>query len=166
MSENALYYTFSTIAQTLAAAFGVLTAIVVVRLPAVEAAVENAKSIVLTHHGDVNYERAWIALSQSGLSGYRDAGFRIEGHLVNMQLAAGHRAWVSWEKLTSSVRLALIPTGADIAVCFLALPAVPWLSQRTPCAWAAVVFTVAAGVLCLVSYGWLVTRLVGQRPPH
>jgi hypothetical protein len=50
--DNTLYYTFSTIAQTLAAAFGVLTAIVVVRLPAIENTVEEAKAILLTHHGE------------------------------------------------------------------------------------------------------------------
>jgi hypothetical protein len=165
VSENALYYTFSTIAQTLAAAFGILTAIVVVRLPTLENAVENAKAIILTHHGDANYETAWTALRQHGLSGYRAAGFRVEGHLVNMQLAVAHRAWVSWGKLISSVRLAMIPTGADIAACFLALPVVPWLAPKPTWAWTAVVLTVATAVLCIVSYGWLVTRLVGQRVP-
>ena len=165
MSENVLYYTFSTIAQTLAAAFGVLTAIVVVRLPAIENVVENAKAIILTHHGDKNYERAWIALREGGLSGYSAAGFRIEGHLVNTQLAAAHGAWLTWGNLIGSVRLALIPTGADIAVCFLALPAVPWLAAKPAWAWAAVTLTVATAVFCLVSYGWLVTRLVGRREP-
>src|SRR5437762_2290176 len=114
MSENVLYYTFSTIAQTLAAAFGVLIAIVVVRLPAVEGAVDNAKAIILTHHGDANFQSGWLALRERGVTGYTQAGFRIEGHRVNMELAAGHRAWVAWGRLIDAVRFALIPTGADI----------------------------------------------------
>ncbi len=59
MGENALYYTLSTIAQTLAAALGVLTAIFVIRLPGVENAVQTAKTTILTHHGPTNHERAW-----------------------------------------------------------------------------------------------------------
>ena len=47
------------LAQTLAAALGVLTAIFVIRLPAVENAVQTAKTTILTHHGPTNYERAW-----------------------------------------------------------------------------------------------------------
>lgn len=45
------------LAQTLAAAFGVLTAIVVVRLPAIEASVDAATLTILSKYGATNDAR-------------------------------------------------------------------------------------------------------------
>jgi hypothetical protein len=128
IDSNALYYTFSTIAQTLAAAFGVLTAIVVVRLPGFEHAVDHARSVLLLQFGP-NAEAAWDHLRDGGVRALRNAGFDPALNDVNVgpHLISGHRAWVAWGRLIPAVWIALVPTGVDIAACLIALPQVPKL---------------------------------------
>jgi hypothetical protein len=72
--DNMLYYTLSTIAQTLAAAFGVLTAMVLVRLSTIQSALGTAKAAVRQTWGG-NYERVWKALRERGLAGLEKAEF-------------------------------------------------------------------------------------------
>jgi hypothetical protein len=161
--DNMLYYTLSTIAQTLAAAFGVLTAMVLVRLSTIQSALGTAKAAVRQTWGG-NYERVWKALREGGLAGLEKAEFNplAQDALMQGRLQAGYEAWLEWGRLVLAIKDALIPTGVDIAVCFLALPAVPWLVSHPVYAWTTVVVAVAGAILCLVRYGRLITWLVDR----
>jgi hypothetical protein len=161
--DNTLYYTLSTIAQTLAAAFGVLTAIVLVRLSTIQSALGTAKGAV-RHTWGGNYVKAWNALREGGLAGLQKAEFNpaVQDALTQGRLQAGHEAWLEWGRLVPAIKDALIPTGADIAVCFLALPAVPWLVFHPVYAWTTMMVAVAGAILCLVRYGRLITWLVDR----
>ena len=110
MTENALYYTFSTIAQTLAAAFGVLTAIVLVRLSTIQSVIGTAKGATRQTWGE-NYARAWNALREGGLDGLQKAGFNpaAQDELMQDRLEAGHEAWLEWGRLIPAIRDALVP---------------------------------------------------------
>jgi hypothetical protein len=159
--DNTLYYTLSTIAQTLAAAFGVLTAMVLVRLSTIQSTIGTAQAAV-RHTWGSNFVKAWNALREGGLAGLQKAEFypEREDALTQGRLQAGHEVWLEWGRLVPAIKDALIPTGADIAVCFLALPAVPWLVCHPVSAWTTVVVAVGGAILCLVRYGRLITWLV------
>jgi hypothetical protein len=163
MNENTLYYTLSTIAQTLAAAFGVLTAIVLVRLSTIQSVIGATKTAVHETWGN-NFNKAWAAIREGGLDGLRKKQFNPDAQDVmrRSRFQAGYEAWLEWGGLVPSVKNALVPTGLDVAVCFLALPFVPSLCRSPVLAWIIMLGSVVLAVVCLERYGRLIMRLVAR----
>lgn len=163
MDATAIYYTFSTIAQTLAGALAVLVAFTVFRLAKLDETIRTGKT-ELTRYSD--WPRRWEALRVGGLKGLEDdLGTRVD----LPQRTVYHEAFVAVGQRPRMLRAlgwALTATVSDIALCFIALPLTPLMaSQSALVRGAAVSIPVAGGIICLGLYWWLVqTMLYPPRP--
>jgi hypothetical protein len=173
MDATALYYTFSTIAQTLAGAFAVLAAFVLFRLPAIEKTISSALDqfarykqyiqpeevlrIVLDEGFDA-LERRMRTIEKERNTHFFGVDDSIRGHV------AGIRFW--WRRRKSALRwlrLALITTAITIALCFIVLPNVPALSCSVGWSRVVVVTIVVLSLTCLVMYYRLIAALIFLR---
>jgi len=66
MDSTALYYTFSTIAQTLAAGFAVLAAFVLYRLQEIENQLSHANRVFSDYREYMSFEDIWRILTTEG----------------------------------------------------------------------------------------------------
>jgi hypothetical protein len=163
--ENALYYTLSTIAQTLAGALAILVAAVLFRLSALArerelvAEVFDANSI----DSDVYLPMAMAQGYDAMVAGALEAGFNIaQNQRLRRRYAAATEADQAWSRITLRLFLALTASVITIAVCFVALPFTPRLaaSQSAPCVLA---IAVGLGIVCLLLYVWLIVATVRRR---
>ena len=143
--ETSLYYTFSTIPQTLAAAFGILGAFVLFRLAtlwkAVEASDDCIRGQLSEYVTDVNdFQRA---ARERGLQGLQDAFSRTnpkedwfavyfrEGAsgAANRRMAiiSGHAAVQSSRSILRRLKWGLGLTVFAVLIPIVELPLVPWL---------------------------------------
>jgi hypothetical protein len=115
LSENALYYTLSTIAQALAGAFAVLAAFVLFRLLAVDRAIQEGKNLLRLYDDVVPYVETWAALRQSGWLGVdqlfrtKTTGWRFPSGM-RQTCEAAHEAYRAWPGMTTEIRWALSVT--------------------------------------------------------
>jgi len=161
LSENALYYTLSTIAQALAGAFAVLAAFVLFRLLAVDRAIQEGKSLLRLHDDVVPYIETWAALKQSGWRGVdqlyrtRTTGWQLPSGM-RQTCEAAHEAYRAWPGTTTEIHWALSVTAGDIAFCIVALALTPVVAKAPALGWAVLTVAVAAALVCL----WLYRRLI------
>jgi hypothetical protein len=163
MDPTALYYTFTTIAQALAGAFGVLAAFAVLSLARIEAEIGAAQDVVL----DVRdpYEPAWETFEKQGLDEFlksqasKDSlGIDRFNRLKRGEIALGMQRFMRRRLIIASAM-----TGIDIGISIVAIPWVPVLACSA--VWSIVVtaVTVGLGLICLVLYGTVVVAVIHGR---
>jgi hypothetical protein len=164
--ENALYYTLSTIAQTLAGAFAILAAVVLFKLSSLAKEQEVAAAILNEHDIDADVylpiarKRGFHAMAEEA----RTRGGLTIAHIqrVRRACAAATAAYNAWDGINRRLFVALGATVLAISVCFVTLPFTPQLaaSQAASCL---LFLTVALGIICLLLYVWLIVAMV-RRP--
>jgi hypothetical protein len=171
-SENALYYTLSTIAQTLAAGFGVLTAFVLFRLPQIEQAITRAQLTFDRHKEYIGSDEIWRTLRRQGIEvlAQKFRELAQEKHVTYDDLEALYEQleemgfWLpTWDNLHRNLIITVLCTAFDIAICLIALPFVPFLSTNSATSIIVVCVTVILAVICIALYCILIMALVDPR---
>jgi len=168
VDSNALYYTLSTIAQTLAGALAVLLAVVLFRYTALLTVMEAAKVDLRVRN--INVDKAWPILREGGVVAldkhlkeeqHYTSGFRGGGPGVTME--AAHRAYQDWGRINLRLYLVVGTAATDIAFCFLALPFTPRIGSTPWLARAVIAGTCGLGIVCMALFVWLIVGMV-KRP--
>jgi hypothetical protein len=158
--ENTLYYTLSTIAQTLAGALAVLVAFVLFKLADLDRAIQHAQFELQGRFGE--WGEIWDILRVGGLKKF-DEGHGEHQPRIRAAYHHGYLAWQLRPRILSVLSYALIGSVVDIGACFAALPWVPRLAGSDSAAlvlWGAVIL----GIICLALYVWLIFIIV--QPPE
>ena len=167
MDTNALYYTLSTIAQTLAGAMAILVAVVLFKLSSLAKSIETAKERL--DNAGVAPFKYWPVLRDHGvetlLKQVQDEMGYTLGRKVPFRLGceAGTAAYRDWGKIKNRLYTALGFTVVDIAFCFAALPFTPRLISSPFATQTTLVLAVGLGIACLILYVWLIAAMV-ERP--
>jgi hypothetical protein len=160
VDATALYYTFSTIAQTLAGALAVLVAFTLFGLAKLDEAIRKGQAELLRYS---QWPKRWEALRAGGLKGLEDdvgtavtqLDLRIAYHEASV--SAGLRPGV-----LHALRIALAATVVDIGLCFIALPFTPNLASLPSLAWSTAGATITLGIVCLWLYWRLIAAMVDR----
>jgi hypothetical protein len=166
VDANAIYYTLSTIAQTLAGALAILVAAVLFKLSSLSREQELAADTLRSNSIDPDFYLP-IARKQ-GFDAMTEeirtrTGWIFSGHEgVRRACAAATAAYKIWGRINLRLYTALAATVAAIGLCFVALPFTPQLaaSRLASCV---LVLAVGLGVVCLGLYVWLIAAMV-RRP--
>ncbi len=168
MDATALYYTLSTIAQTLAAGFAVLSAFVLFRLQGVETELMKATNAFAAFPDYFQPDEVWTILHREGVSGLERRLEQIEtekGVTVVAFRSLGRPAqmvliwWPVWTRTIRTLRLALLITIVDIAASLIALPLVPRLATAQAAVWLVLV-VVALAVAAVLLYARMILLLL------
>jgi hypothetical protein len=146
LDSNTVYYTLSTIAQTLAGALAVLVAIVLFNFDKVNIAIGNGVSLDPAGKSPPSTRWRW---RRSFVRAY-----------VEPQVVVAERYYTA-TKVRPRLYRALFFSLLNVAVCFAALPLSPMLLDN--CWLAAIVLaaTSVLGVVCLFLYWQLTTAVIG-----
>jgi hypothetical protein len=164
--ENALYYTLSTIAQTLAGSLGILVAVVLFKLAALGRVIDEGKDELARNSIDATL--AWPHLRSGGLDALAAHVKKVlhfdvrERPHVRRAAETAYAADQAWQAINTRLYLTVAATAVDIAMCFLALPFTPHIACS---GWtgAVLAIVVGLGVVCLLLYVWLIVAMV-RRP--
>jgi hypothetical protein len=164
MSATALYYTFSTIAQALAGAFGVLAAFAVLALTRIEADIRDGQE-AMSQLKSPGSDELWDKAVESGVGQFGGFVKKEFPQLNDADVASDPR----WPRVRRGVEAvpqqrslrgdligASVPTGVDIGLSLVLIPFVPALSCSM--AWS-VFFTTVTILLALVSL-WFYGKVV------
>jgi hypothetical protein len=166
MIDNTLYYTFSTIAQSLAGTLAVLAAFVLFRLAGIEYPIRQVQTMLRHMDASVPYVQSWAAFRERGWPGVHDLFQMIPGWPapsgMRENCEAGYVSYRLWPEVRPRIGRALHFTVTDIALCLVALPFTRLLLQLLPIAVAAIALTVGLALFCLWLYVNLVTALVAR----
>jgi hypothetical protein len=175
MDPTVFYYTYSTIAQTLAGAFGFLVAVVLYLIQSITNSLPH-KAKNLGHHfhqgGQIDEpirQGRWLKV----LAVCQECGFAPQAPTVvrkdGESLLAEFRSDIeTLEEVSKGLKKSLYPTGGTIIACLTIMPLTPLLAVAG--SWVAVpplVATVAVAVYTVTTYVGLVlkvTRYGGIRP--
>jgi hypothetical protein len=155
--ESALYYTLSTVAQTLAGALGMLAAFLAIRVAALDAIARDAIATVQRlPHPAVDMMALPVATD--------DAIDALEQRLPQ-EGAGAHRRWVAEAKqarskrtkILSGARRAFVLSIVAMVGCFCGLAFTPWLRSCSPVAVLALAVAVLLSASCLRRY-WFIVR--------
>lgn len=165
--ENALYYTLSTIAQTLAGALAILVAAVLFKLSSLSREQELAADTLRSHSVDPDFYLP-IARKQGYDSMAEEVrirtGWSISGHQgMRRACAAATGAYETWRRINLRLYAAITATVTDMALCFIALPFTPRIAFSQPTTWAVLGAAIGLGITCLLLYVWLIVSMV-RRP--
>jgi len=161
IDSTALYYTFSTIAQTLAAGFAVLAAFVLYRLQGIETEFSQANSVFAQLDEYITMEEIWRVLLTEGFESLDAQLSAIEkerymGLYTRSLLEHPSRSvllwWPIWKVTVRWLRVSLWTTVMDVGWCFVALPCVPYLAASPWLAWTSSVVAVIAGLVAISVY--------------
>jgi hypothetical protein len=163
MEPNSLYYTFSTIAQTLAGALGVLGAFALFALAGLEGEIARGEAVVMDLKSP--FEPAWATFREKGMGEF------LRMHMADAQIASSNISVLNRAekalKLVPSLRrslvVALLLTAGDIAISIVAIPFVPRLAASWICAGIIAGVAVVLAVVCLAVYGLLVWSIIPLR---
>ena len=164
--ETALYYTLSTIAQTLAGALAILVAVVLFRLGALGGSIERAKATLRAY--SVEPTKYWPVLRDHGYEVMADqvlSQTNSEQHQnqdLRRDCDAAVAAYKDWGRINRRLYTVLGFTVVNIAACLAALPYTPSL-VGCGCATHVIWTTVGLSIICLLLYVWLITAMV-RRP--
>jgi hypothetical protein len=174
LSDTALYYTFSTIAQTLAGAVAVLAAFLAFRLPGIEAIFSEARSVFERHQPYIDSDEQMDIATNSGgaavIERLREIAKEKEtfGWVQNendvKRVADQVRFW--WpirQSALQRLRVSLFVTSFDIAVCLIAIPLAKTLEDSQAWAKSAALLTVVLALVSLVLYYRLIMTIVNPR---
>jgi hypothetical protein len=157
MESTALYYTFSTVSQTLAGALGMLAAFLALRAAALEGTFNAAarelermtgrwgqQASLRTRAELVSFWRSVLSAEQTGAGQHRAV------------LATAEAAHESRERMLAEARRAFVASAAVMAACFVALAMTPLLSRSAGVSVVALGLLILAAVACLYWYGRIV----------
>ncbi len=154
--ENALYYTLSTVSQTLAGALGMLAAFLALRVSTLDTRIRERLRELFerTHALDLGNCGAREALSAWGawIASCRDPRAKS----VLRAFGDAERDQQSRDRLLRGVRRALIASACVMGACFTGLASSPWLALAPGRAIGALCLAILGGVACLVWYGLIV----------
>lgn len=168
VDANAIYYTLSTIAQTLAAALGILVAAVLFKLASLARERDQAGKTLDAYGIDADY---YLPIAErSGHDAMLDAihektePSRSTNEAIRRACAAAATIFQDWGRINLRLYIALGATVVDIAICLVALPNTKDLldSGLAP---RVVYGTVTLSFVCLLLYVWLIAAMV-RRPPR
>lgn len=176
--QSAFYYTLSTIAQTLAASFGILSTFMLYRFQHAETKIdtheENISETASTMDGAVSSEALVAQLKAD------DAGTveEVVGNAVAETLGNASRSqhdgvkqlqvageeisfWSAFHKRAlRRLKHALLLTVSTIGFCLVQLPLTPLLTRRLPVAAALTATAVLLALVCLTMYARLILLLL------
>jgi hypothetical protein len=173
MDASALYYTFSTIAQTLAAGFAVLAAFVLFRLQGIETELNRAKAAFAAFPDYFKPNEAWDILTTKGLDAFGQTLSKIEEEkhvaVVGFRALVGPseqvvRWWPIWQKTVRLLRWSLCFTVADIGMCLIAIPIVPQMASSLSLSSVAAAVTVLVAIAAIGLYSKLILLLLTPTP--
>lgn len=158
--ETTLYYTLSTIAQTLAGALAVLVAFVLFKLSGLDGAMHLAQYELQGQYGS-DWRKLWDALCAGGLEGLeKEAQAHVDHPRLRAAYQAGRIAFRMRPRITRRLYVALGFSVADIALCFILLPFAPALKCHPHLVALVLTLTVGLGIVCLLLYVWLIAAMV------
>jgi hypothetical protein len=173
--ENALYYAFSAIVQSLAAAIAILTAFALYRLQRIDTALRDAGFILMQNH--LQNVDMWNLYVQGEYGQFRERFIELrkerDGESWEANLAAGAEGYAKFRQIDTDWRTrtnllphfkdVLILTGEVIALSLAVLCFVPAI-LRSACAPVLVLITGAMFfVVCLVKYYFFIMRILDSR---
>jgi len=159
--ETALYYTLSTISQTLAGALGMLAAFLALRVSSLDATVRTALTELdqRAPGGPAVEARPASGSVRETLSAWRRRfGDPLGGGYLITVLQQAEHLHQARETLLREARGALVVSACVMAICFVGLACTPWLGGDPWRAVPAFTMTIVAGAGCLLWYGRLVVR--------
>jgi hypothetical protein len=174
MDATALYYTFSTIAQTLAAGFAVLAAFVLFRLQGIESDLVKADDVFSNEGLDyISRDEIWEILTTKGADAVVETLKKIQDerkvavvfafpHVARAAQRAGRLLSV-YRQTVRLTKWSLCFTVTDIALCLIAIPFVPRLSLCFALSWWLAGATVLLAVVAVTLYARLILILL-RRP--
>ena len=151
--ETALYYTLSTVSQTLAGALGMLAAFLVLRVSTLDMSIREAigrlqdTTHIHPHGGNQEILRVFQEEVKRQPQG--------RGAAV-LALAHADRALQTRAGLLGAARAAFTLSACMMGICFIGLASSPWLALAAWRAIPVVAFVILGGVGCLVWYGLIV----------
>jgi hypothetical protein len=166
--ETTLYYTFSTIAQTLGGAIGLLAAFLVYYLGQLDAALRGHLDFLFHRYpltqDTIDLESMWSKYDISGLLEYFDNDVleRLsggDGTDRSFHLAPAKQLWASRREALGITRMAVFWTGGTIVGALVALASAHGLALGGP--WLAVP-VLAVGIGAAARCLWLYGRLILQ----
>lgn len=171
MSESTLYYTFSTIPQTLGGGAAILVAVVLYRLAEIDRTIDHATDYLATVWHGYPLRHVWRALERQGWRGVERVVRRLEGDptLGAAEQNACRRAYRAMQARKQIIFLlysALGFTVIDILVCITSIPVTPNLLKSPADASQVVVGTIVLTSICLGFYArliWTMVQPVGKR---
>ena len=160
--ENALYYTLSTISQTLAGALAVMVAFVLLNLPVMDSDIRRARLYLRQWEEIVPVQETWAVLLRGGVAALAESepGRRIGDAFRDPHrhmLEDGRIAWQRRLPITRLLYAGLAASAITIAFCGVALARVPSYLNSPP--WPGTLL-----VVCLSLYAGLIIAIVGPRP--
>jgi hypothetical protein len=165
--ENALYYTLSTIAQTLAGSLAVLVAFVLFRLTQLDSDLDKARAVLRGKiENDDHYEAAVMGLITEGPDAMQD--YVLETCQFSLKKQSGwevfgpaHRAAKSRPVVQQRLFEALKYSLPTIGLCFVALPLIPLIkSLPSLVGWGVMAIAVLLGLISLGLYWELIKSTV------
>jgi hypothetical protein len=175
--DTTLYYTFSTISQTLAGALGLLAAFMVIRISAFNLLLhDHARDLYETAGGDEIARRHYVRGDKPALfKWYRDKHeeVRKQGGTGNPPrpfldtrqeavLTEAEAMLASKAALTNGTAWTLLASVAVILACFLSLAIVHWLRTVPSVAHGFLVLILAGSAYCLWSYVQLLRKALRE----
>ena len=160
--DNALYYTLSTIAQALSAAFALLGAFVLFRLQQLSAACADAGSIVIRPYLPNQEARRLLAIgSYAKLAEFLvtqevQRGEASRPHTLAAARDAFARAIAQRKELLDKLLRAMIGTGAVVSLSVAGLAFTPTIAKSAQASCFVLAAAVVALVACLAAYGHVI----------
>jgi hypothetical protein len=174
MNESTLYYTFSTIPQTLGGGAAILVAVVLYRLAEIDRTIDSATDYLETVWHGYPLRQVWRALESQGWRGVErvvrrlDAGPTV-GPAEQNACRRAYRAMQTRKQIVFLLYSALGFTVIDILVCVTSIPVTPNLLRSPADASQVVVGTIVLTSICLGFYArliWTMVQPVGSISPH
>lgn len=165
--ENALYYTLSTIAQTLAGSLAVLVAFVLFRLTLLDRDLDRARAVLRSKiENDDHYGAAVMALITEGPDAMQ--AYVLETCQFSLRKQSGwevfdpaHRAAKNQPVVQHRLFVVLKYTLPTIGLCFVALPFAPYLQGLPwPVGWVVVGIAVLLRLISLALFWSLIRTTV------
>lgn len=163
--ETALYYTLSTIAQTLAGALAILVAVVLFRLSALKQTIDESREVFAMRNIDVSL--GWPILLAQGLEPFlthlettQSVGKVGPSTEIARAAVSAHRAYRDWGRINQRLYVTLSATVTDMGLCFIALPFTPRIACSQSATWAVLGTAIGLGITCLGLYVWLIAAMV------
>jgi hypothetical protein len=171
VTENALYYTLSTVAQTLAATLAILAAFIVFRLPDIEKLFADFQREAHSYTTKVEADQLLEAAQRGGRE-------RVAERLISSKATSDdpalteallrraeevNKAWNMRQAGLSDLRAVFMFGGVAIAGSLVALPFVPNLARQAEWAKSIVAVILVLSIFTLGLNYRMIRRLIGAR---
>ncbi|MCY2968724.1 MAG: hypothetical protein NT069_34715 [Planctomycetota bacterium] len=160
--HSVYFYTYSTIAQTLAGAFGFLVAAVVFRIQAISARVAELAEQVIQHSPadpqrlrQIRVDGNWAELISlhAGNNQFNARLSKEQNELMDLQFQQIRHGVLLLERIREALFASLYSTGPVILFSIAAMPITSfWLDPRSPVAVLCLTLAILSAAFCLWSY--------------